>query len=163
MIKQAKSMADGAQASLSAPAPGIAPSLDGMLCFALYNASATMTRLYRPLLEPLGLTYPQYLVMVTLWDSAPRAVGDIGAALDLDSGTLTPLLKRLEAAGLVTRARDKVDERRVIIDLTAAGQALKTAADGVREALACSLSLTAAEAKALNTLLRRFTAGPQGA
>jgi DNA-binding MarR family transcriptional regulator len=141
------------------PAPGTAPTLDRMVCFALYNASATMTRLYRPLLDPLGLTYPQYLVMVTLWDGAPRTVGDLGAALGLDSGTLTPLLKRLQAAGFVTRQRDIADERRVLIGLTEEGLRLKTAASGVGEALACSINLQLDDIVSLNALLRRFTAG----
>ncbi len=80
--------------------------LDRQLCFALYSASSLVTRLYRPLLEPLGLTYPQYLVMLVLWEKAPRTVGELGEALCLDSATLTPLLKRLEAGGLVSRKRD---------------------------------------------------------
>ncbi|MDZ4320516.1 MAG: MarR family transcriptional regulator, partial [Phenylobacterium sp.] len=91
----------------SATGEGVDPlRLDLQLCFALYGASNRVTRLYRPLLEPLGLTYPQYLVMLALWEKAPRSVGDLGQALDLDSGTLTPLLKRLETQGLVNRARD---------------------------------------------------------
>ena len=88
------------------------PKLEQHLCFALYSASGLMTRLYRPLLEPLGLTYPQYLAMLVLWERAPSTVGALGEALGLDSATLTPLLKRLEANGLVTRRRDAADERR---------------------------------------------------
>lgn len=99
--------------------------LDRQLCFALYRASGQMTRAYRDLLAPLGLTYPQYLVMMTLWERTPRTVNEIGEAIDLDSGTLTPLLKRLEASGYVSRRRDKQDARRVMIKLTAAGDRLR--------------------------------------
>ena len=98
--------------------------LDRQLCFALYRASGQMTRAYRDLLAPLGLTYPQYLVMMTLWERSPRTVNDIGEAVDLDSGTLTPLLRRLEASRYVSRSRDKEDARRVLIKLTAAGERL---------------------------------------
>src|SRR3954471_16564811 len=99
--------------------------LDDHLCFALYAASRGFTRAYAPLLEPLGLTYPQYLVMVALWERDARPVHELGTCLDLDSGTLTPLLKRLEAAGLVERHRDRADERVVKIYLTADGRALR--------------------------------------
>src|SRR5690349_9051070 len=97
-------------------------ALDRQLCFALYSASLAMTRLYKPLLEPLGLTYPQYLVMLALWEDAGHSVGSLGDRLALDSGTLTPLLKRLESMGLVDRVRDPADERRVLVHLTAAGR-----------------------------------------
>jgi len=110
------------------PAP---PALDRMLCFALYGAANRVTRLYRPVLERLGLTYPQYLAMLVLWERSPRAVGEIGAALDMETGTLTPLLKRMETAGLVARTRDKADERRVFVTLTEAGEALRIPAAGV--------------------------------
>jgi DNA-binding MarR family transcriptional regulator len=110
--------------------------LDDHLCFALYAASRAFTRAYAPLLEPLGLTYPQYLVMVALWERDARPVHELGTCLALDSGTLTPLLKRLEQAGLVTRIRDGVDERVVKIFLTAEGRALKTRAKKVPIALA---------------------------
>ena len=106
--------------------------LDRQLCFALYRASGQMTRAYRDLLAPLGLTYPQYLVMMALWERSPRSVNDIGEAVDLDSGTLTPLLKRLEASGYVSRRRDKEDARRVMIKLTAAGDRLRRQAVNVR-------------------------------
>src|SRR3982751_1531072 len=95
------------------------------LSFGLYGAANRVVRLHRPLLEPLGLTYPQFLVMLALYEDAPRSVGDLGLVLGMDNGTLTPLLKRLETAGLVTRTRDSADERRVLIDLTEAGQALR--------------------------------------
>ena len=102
--------------------------LDNQLCFAVYSASLAMTRLYKPLLDQLGLTYPQYLVMLVLWEGDGLTVSDLGQRLSLDSGTLTPLLKRLEATGLITRMRDAADERRVRIGLTAAGRRLKAKA-----------------------------------
>ncbi|RZL88946.1 MAG: MarR family transcriptional regulator [Variovorax sp.] len=105
--------------------------LDNQLCFAVYSASLAMTRLYKPLLEKLHLTYPQYLVMLVLWERDGRMVSELGAELSLDSGTLTPLLKRLEANGLVARLRDVADERRVHITLTAAGRKLKARAASV--------------------------------
>src|SRR5436190_22719233 len=98
------------------------------LSFALYGATSRMTRLHRPLLEPLGLTFPQFLVMQVLFEGTPRTVGEIGLELGMDNGTLTPLLKRLVAAGLITRARDPHDERRVLINLASAGQALRRVA-----------------------------------
>ncbi|WP_156758163.1 MarR family winged helix-turn-helix transcriptional regulator [Actinokineospora pegani] len=98
--------------------------LEQQLCFALYSASRAMTTCYRPLLEDLGLTYPQYLVMLALLEREPVSVKDLGATLRLDSGTLSPLLKRMEAAGLVVRARSTADERSVTVALTGAGRAL---------------------------------------
>ena len=100
-------------------------ALDKQLCFALYSASLAMTKVYKPLLAPLGLTYPQYLVMLALWEHDGQSVSALGDRLALDSGTLTPLLKRLEAAGLVERRRDETDERSVRIFLTRAGRALQ--------------------------------------
>ena len=94
--------------------------LDNQLCFALYSTSLAMTKLYKPLLEELGLTYPQYLVMLVLWEQDDVAVSELGSRLYLDSGTLTPLLKRMEAAGLLARSRSAEDERRVNIALTEA-------------------------------------------
>jgi DNA-binding MarR family transcriptional regulator len=128
--------------------------LENQLCFALYAASGLVTRAYRPLLEPLGLTYPQYLAMLVLWERGAATVGELGEALELDSGTLTPLLKRLEAAGYVARRRDPADERRVIVDLTEAGQALKERAAEVPAALACKLGLPLDEIIELRTTLR---------
>src|SRR5262245_46268151 len=92
--------------------------LDHQLCFALYSSSLAMTRLYKPLLAPLGLTYPQYLVMLVLWEQDEVAVSRLGERLQLDSGTLTPLLKRLEQAELLQRRRDSEDERRVLVTLS---------------------------------------------
>src|SRR5689334_10034297 len=105
--------------------------LDNQLCFALYSASLAMTKLYKPLLDELGLTYPQYLAMLVLWERDGLTVSDIGERLSLDSGTLTPLLKRLETSGLVTRIRDVQDERRVHITLTAAGRRMKQRAQKI--------------------------------
>jgi MarR family transcriptional regulator, organic hydroperoxide resistance regulator len=102
--------------------------LDDQLCFALYAAQRAVTSAYRPLLDELGLTYPQYLVMLVLWEGDGLMVSELGQRLSLDSGTLTPLLKRLESAGLVSRMRDVADERRVHIHLTAAGRRLKARA-----------------------------------
>ena len=100
-------------------------ALDHQLCFALYSASLAMTRLYKPVLEPLGLTYPQYLAMLVLWEGDGIPVGQLGERLHLDTGTLTPLLKRLESAGWVQRLRDANDERRVLLQLTPEGRALQ--------------------------------------
>jgi len=102
--------------------------LDNQLCFALYSTSLAMTKLYKPLLEEMGLTYPQYLVMLVLWEQDDMAVSELGSRLYLDSGTLTPLLKRMEVAGVLTRRRSTDDERRVHIVLTEAGRKLKSRA-----------------------------------
>ena len=102
--------------------------LDNQLCFALYSASLAMTKLYKPLLGGLGLTYPQYVVMLVLWEQDGLTVSEIGERLFLDSGTLTPLLKRLESMALIVRVRDEQDERRVRVNLIAAGRALKSRA-----------------------------------
>ena len=99
--------------------------LDTFICFALYSANHAMNRLYKPMLDALNLTYPQYLVMVTLWEEDGQTVGGIGEKLFLESSTLTPLLKRLEAAGYIQRIRSKEDERQVLIHLTGEGVALK--------------------------------------
>ena len=102
--------------------------LDNQLCFALYSTSLAMTRVYKPLLDEIGLTYPQYLAMLVLWEKDGLMVSELGERLYLDSGTLTPLLKRLESSGLIARIRDVEDERRVRITLTAAGRKLKARA-----------------------------------
>ena len=117
--------------------PDQALLLDNQLCFALYSTSLAMTKLYKPLLEALGLTYPQYLVMLVLWEQDDVTVSSLGERLFLDSGTLTPLLKRMETADLLARTRSKEDERRVHISLTATGRKLKTQAAKVP---ACVLS-----------------------
>ncbi|SEQ35635.1 MarR family winged helix-turn-helix transcriptional regulator [Thalassovita taeanensis] len=102
--------------------------LEHLLCFEVYAASHAFNKLYKPLLEPLGLTYPQYLVMVALWGRDGQSVSEIGAALELESSTLTPLIKRMEQAGLVQRQRDAEDERRVRVSLTDRGRALEAQA-----------------------------------
>lgn len=112
-------------------------TLDKQLCFALYSASHAFTRAYRALLEPLGLTYPQYLVLLVLWERDGMRVKEIGSQLFLDSGTLTPLLKRLEGLGYVRRMRDAGDERQVTIMLTPAGQALEHRAVTIPHDLDC--------------------------
>jgi DNA-binding MarR family transcriptional regulator len=132
--------------------------LDEQLCFPLYAAAHAIVRTYRPLLEPLGLTYPQYLVMLALWESAPLSVGEIGERLLLDSGTLTPVLKRLESAGLVRRQRDPEDERRVVIDLRVDGHRLKAKARTVPEALACHVLTTSIDVTRLRQDLKALVA-----
>lgn len=113
--------------------------LDNQLCFALYSASLLMTKLYKPLLDEIGLTYPQYLAMLVLWEEDGVTVSALGARLHLDSGTLTPLLKRLEKAGLLTRERNEEDERQVLVRLTQEGRALKKrAADIPRKIVAAT-------------------------
>jgi len=123
----------------SLPGPDQLLRLDQQLCFALYASSLAMTKLYKPLLAPLGLTYPQYLVMLVLWERDDRAVHELGDLLQLDSGTLTPLLKRLENSGLLSRQRDQTDERRVRIRLTAPGKALKQAASSIPASVMCQV------------------------
>jgi DNA-binding MarR family transcriptional regulator len=110
-------------------------SLDQQICFPLYAATNLLNRLYTPVLNKLGLTYPQYLVMLVLWEQQPQTVGALGARLYLDSGTLTPLLKRMETSGFVTRARDPGDERRVMIGLTDQGKALRKQASHVPQTI----------------------------
>ena len=129
-------------------------ALDMQLCFALYSASLAMTKLYKPLLAPLGLTYPQYLVMLVLWEEDGQPVSAIGERLTLDSGTLTPLLKRLEAAGLVQRLRDAGDERRVLIQLTAEGRAMKAQAQRVPKEVLCATDCQLDEISQLTQRLR---------
>lgn len=120
-----------------------------MLCFALYSAAHAMQAAYKPLLEPLGLTYPQYLAMSALWAEDGQTVGQIGAALMLDSNTLTPLLKRLEQAGWVRRRRDAADERQVRLTLTEAGRALREKAAAVPGCFLERTGLVLPEAAAL--------------
>ena len=128
-----------------------APRLDRQVCFALYSASRAATAVYRPVLEDLGLTYPQYLVMLVLWESEPKGVKELGGELGLDSGTLSPLLKRLEAMGLV-------DERRVAVHLTPAGRALSSRANAIPQRLAEAAGLSGEELEQLRRTLERLTA-----
>jgi len=128
--------------------------LDHQLCFALYSASLAMTKFYKPLLDPLGLTYPQYLVMLVLWEADGITVSQLGERVALDSGTLTPLLKRLEASDLVRRLRDTADERRVMLQLTPVGRALKSRAMAVPESMACASGCALDELAALTARLK---------
>jgi DNA-binding MarR family transcriptional regulator len=141
----------------SAADPSAVP-LDDRLCLALYNASRAMTARYRPLLEALGLTYPQYLVMGVLWEDGPSTVGGIGERLRLDSGTLTPLLRRLVRAGLVTRRRDSGDERSVIVALTRRGRTLRRRAASVPSAINDASGLAPEERASLVASLRELVA-----
>jgi MarR family transcriptional regulator, organic hydroperoxide resistance regulator len=125
------------------------PDVAELLCFAVYSAGHAFNRAYKPVLDALGLTYPQYLVMVTLWSRDDQTVGDIGAMLFLESSTLTPLLKRLEGLGYVTRGRDPADERQVRVRLTRAGAALQAKA---RDIPACILERTGLSVSELNRL-----------
>ncbi|MFZ6733924.1 MarR family winged helix-turn-helix transcriptional regulator [Undibacterium sp. Ji42W] len=113
-------------------------ALENQFCFALYSSSLALTKAYKPMLEELGLTYPQYLVMLVLWEQDDVLVKDIGHALFLDSGTLTPLLKRLEANGMLQRHRDETDERQVRITLTPAGKDLRNAALDIPQKILCA-------------------------
>lgn len=128
--------------------------LDHQLCFALYAASRAMTAAYRPLLEPLGLTYPQYLALLVLWEQDGLTVRELGRRLQLDSGTLTPLLKRLQQAGLVLRERRRSDEREVEIRLTPAGRVLRAKAEAIPACLATRLCLAPADMQRLRDELR---------
>lgn len=139
----------------NAEAGGAIPVSD-LLCFATYATAHAFMRAYRPLLAPLGLTYPQYLVMTVLWNTGPCTVKEIGDALSLDSGTLTPLLKRLEAAGRITRSRDRTDERRVVVALTPAGEALRAAGAAIPPALGCIVGADRAEIDRLKETLDRL-------
>lgn len=128
--------------------PATPPKLDDQLCFALYSAGLALTKAYRPILETLDLTYPQYLAMMVLWESDDIPVNALGARLRLDSGTLTPLLKRLEGRGLVLRRRDPADERRVRVVLTEAGRALGSRAAEIPRAIGTAAGLSRGDAEA---------------
>ena len=137
------------------PAGNPALLLDNQLCFALYSTSLAMTKIYKPLLAPLGLTYPQYLAMLVLWEQDGVMVSELGERLYLDSGTLTPLLKRLEATGLIARLRDVADERRVRVTLTSAGRKLKARAAAIP---ACVVSAAGCSPSDLASLMRQVQA-----
>jgi len=143
-------------------APQDSPRLDNMLCFAIYAASHAFTRFYKPLLDALDLTYPQYLVFLVLWERDGLTVKALGEKLFLDSGTTTPLLKRLDARGLVERRRDEEDERQVRIFLTASGRALREKAQAVSLAAGRATGLDRAAAdqlrKSLDTLRQTLEA-----
>ena len=132
---------------MTAAAPST-PLLDEQICFALYAASRALTTRYRELLQPLGITYPQYLVMLVLWEQGPTGVSGLGERLHLDSGTLSPL-RRLEGQGLVTRTRVRDDERSVRVELTAGGEALRASAAGIPASICAATGLDPAAIAAL--------------
>lgn len=132
--------------------------LDEQVCFALYAASRAVTDVYRSVLADLGLTYPQYLVLLVLWERDTRPVKEIGAALQLDYGTISPLLKRLEANGLVERHRLASDERTVVVSLTAKGAALKQRAADIPTQIGCALGMDAEGRREIIRTLRQITA-----
>jgi DNA-binding MarR family transcriptional regulator len=142
----------------AAPATDEWLQLDRQLCFALYASSLAMTKLYKPLLAPLGLTYPQYLVMLLLWEQDGVSVSTLGQRLSLDSGTLTPLLKRLEAAELIERRRAQDDERRVDIFLTRAGRMLKKQARAIPPEIGCAVACSLEEIASLTRRLHELRA-----
>ena len=138
------------------PSPDAAPdllALDRQVCFALAVASRTVVSLYRPLLEPMGLTHPQYLVMLALWEGEPLRVSELADRLSLEPATLSPLLKRLEAAGLVTRRRDPDDERAVAVTLTPAGRRLREDAERIPHAVMARLGMGLTELEDLRDRL----------
>lgn len=130
--------------------------LDQQLCFALYSSSLAMTKLYKPLLEPLGLTYPQYLVLLVLWEGDGCMVSELGERLYLDSGTLTPLLKRMQTAGWLQRQRDSDDERRVRVYLTEAGRQLREQAAAIPVCVLAHSQCTVQELQALTHQIQQL-------
>jgi DNA-binding MarR family transcriptional regulator len=136
----------------SSPVP-VSQLLDQQLCFAVYSTMLGLNKIYRKLLKSLGLTYPQYLVMLVLWEQGELTVSEIGAKLFLDSPTLTPLLKRLEANGLVTRQRSGSDERQVVVSLTAVGRRLQARAKDVPGCVAAAMECSLPEIDTLRTRL----------
>ena len=133
--------------------------VDKQLAFALYGAATRMARMHKPFLEPLGLTFPQYLAMLELLDGAPLSVGGLGARLGMDTGTITPLVKRLEASRLVTRTRDTIDERRVLVDLTPEGRALDVEVRGVAGKITSACQLSDRSADELRRTLETLAGG----
>ncbi len=136
-------------------------ALERQVCFALAVASRSVIALYRPLLNPLGLTHPQYLVMLALWQQAPRSVRELSDALRLDPGTLSPLLKRLEAIDYVVRERDLADERALAVSLTPRGKALRGAAEKIPPAIVARLGMEISELEDLHAKLTRVIAAAQ--
>ncbi|MDJ0333653.1 MarR family transcriptional regulator [Salinibacterium sp. G-O1] len=137
-------------------------ALDRQVCFALAAASRSVIGMYRPVLAPLGLTHPQYLVMLSLWERSPRTVRDIGQALRLEPATLSPLLKRLESAGLLTRQRNREDERSLDVELTAAGRSLRTKAELVPAQIVERLGMDVAELERIRDSLTQLLAASDG-
>lgn len=138
-------------------------ALENQVCFGLAVAARSVVGLYRPLLEPLGLTHPQYLVMLTLWQHSTRSVKELGEALQLDSATVSPLVKRLEADGLVTRVRSREDERVLVVGLTAAGVALRARAVPVPGSVVERLGMELADLEGLRDVLIRFISASNAA
>ncbi|WMY78487.1 MarR family transcriptional regulator [Citricoccus sp. I39-566] len=132
--------------------------LEDQVCFALYSAARAAQQAYRPLLDELGLTYPQYLVLLVLWEQDGQTVSALGERLHLDSGTLSPLLRRLDEHGFIARERQTTDSRRVTVRLTAAGEALRERAVDVQRCLLDAVGLSGADLLALRDLSRRFVA-----
>jgi DNA-binding MarR family transcriptional regulator len=130
--------------------------LDNQLCFAFYTCSREIIRQYKPYLDKLGITYTQYVTMLVLWESPKISVKGLGDKLYLDSGTLTPLLKRLEASGLIIRERDAMDERSVIISLTPKGKDIKKSASEIPEKIFCSTGLSIDEAVSLREQIKKL-------
>ena len=139
------------------------PGLDGHLCFALYAASNHMTRLFVPFLQKLGVTYPQYLVLVVLWERGSQGVGDLATLLRMDFGTLSPMLKRLETKGFITRERQATDERRVLVGLTPKGVSLRKRTEQMLGEFYCFLDVPLTELFDLKDRLRHFVSsvGPK--
>ncbi|WP_313818561.1 MarR family transcriptional regulator [Citricoccus sp.] len=135
---------------------GSAGRLEDQVCFALYSAARAAQQAYRPLLDDLGLTYPQYLVLLVLWEQDGQTVSALGDRLHLDSGTLSPLLRRLDEHGFITRERRSTDARRVTVHLTAAGEALRSRASEVQRCLLDAVSLPPEDLMSLRDLSRRF-------
>lgn len=133
--------------------------IDRQLSFVFYRTTNRMIRMHKPFLQPLGLTFPQYLVMIELMDRTPRSVGDLGSQVGMDTGTITPLLKRLEQANLITRRRDKKDERRVMIDLTLAGTALRDPIAAIPEQMKTACGISDARAAELYRMLEEMELG----
>ena len=138
-------------------------TLDDQLCFAIYSANHAIARMYRPLLDPMGITYPQYLVLLALWERDGRRVRELGADLMLDSNTLTPLLKRMQAADLVERTRNPEDERSVLISLTEKGKALKVQAEDMSPCVVKAMGDDMQELAELRDRLHRLRARLDGA
>ena len=134
--------------------PNPAQLLDNQLCFALYSASLAMTKLYKPMLDSLGLTYPQYLVMLVLWELDGPSVSNLGERLNLDSGTLTPLLKRMETAGWLVRQRSNEDERRVHVWLSPTGKQLQAQAAFIPGCVVAQSGLPLGDLGALNRQIK---------
>ncbi|MGV8885605.1 MAG: MarR family winged helix-turn-helix transcriptional regulator [Microbacteriaceae bacterium] len=136
--------------------------IDEQICFALYRASRSFTALYRELLAPLGLTYPQYLVLIVLWETPSLTVGALGSALQLDSGTISPLVRRLEAMGLLERERSVTDERIVVVRLTTAGRALQAQAAGIPNQICAATGLDLNDVARLRDQLSELTTSVRG-